>query len=215
MRARQDPRFFSFASSRIVSIDSSRARSMNAQVLTMRHSASSGRSASGNPASVSMPSISSESTWFFGQPRVVRWTFMAGSQYTGEHGGPDMAPIPPDARSAPARSWRLSSTSRHGSAPLHAPIVRELKRDPEVLVPQQRDDLLKVVSVLARHADLVGLDRRLHLDLRVLDDPDDLLSLVDRNALLERDLLAEGAAGGLLHVAVGERLQRHAALVEA
>ncbi len=82
MSARQEPCFFSLASSRIVSIDSSRARSMKAQVLTTRHSASSGRSASGNPASVSMPSISSESTWFFGQPRVVRWTFMDGSQYT-------------------------------------------------------------------------------------------------------------------------------------
>src|SRR6267378_896504 len=88
MSARQEPRFFSFASSRIVSIDSSRARSMKAQVLTTRHSASSGRSASGNPASVSMPSISSESTWFFGQPRVVRWTFMDGSQYTWP-GGPN------------------------------------------------------------------------------------------------------------------------------
>src|SRR5882762_8720945 len=165
MRARQDPCFFSFASSRIVSIDSSRARSMKAQVLTRRPSASSARSTSGNPASVSMPSISSESTWFFGQPSVVRWTFMAGSQYTGEHGGPDMAPRPPDARSAPARPWRSStSRSRHGYAPLHAPVVRELDRDSEVLVPQQRDDLLEVVAVLARHADLVGLDRRLHLD---------------------------------------------------
>src|SRR5262245_21073032 len=74
--ARQRPRSFSRASSRMVCTDSSRARSMNAQVLTMRHSASSARSASGNPASLSSPSISSESTWFLGQPRVVRWTFM-------------------------------------------------------------------------------------------------------------------------------------------
>jgi len=72
MSTRHEPRSFSFASSRMVSIDSSRARSMKAHVLTMRHSASSGCSTSGNPASVSMPSISSESTWFFGQPRVVR-----------------------------------------------------------------------------------------------------------------------------------------------
>src|SRR5438552_13279954 len=62
----------------MVLTDSSRARSMNAQVLTIRHSASSARSARGKPASVSIPSISSESTWFLGHPRVVRWTFIAG-----------------------------------------------------------------------------------------------------------------------------------------
>src|SRR5882724_10105644 len=215
MSARQAPRSLSLASSRIVSTDSSRARSMNAQVLTMRHSASSARATSGNPASVSMPSINSESTWFFGQPSVVRWTFISASQYTGERAGPDMAPRPPDARSAPARPWRSStSRSRHDYASLHAPVVRELDRDSEVLVPQQRDDLLEVVAVLARDADLVGLDRRLHLDLRVLGDPDDLLGLLDRNPLLERDLLAERAARRLLHLAVGERLERHPTLVE-
>src|SRR5439155_1040544 len=72
-------------SSRIVFTDSSRARSMKAHVLTMRHSASSGSVVRGNPASVSMPSISSESTWFLGQPRVVRWTFMSEAQYTLAH----------------------------------------------------------------------------------------------------------------------------------
>src|SRR5438094_3903918 len=111
MRARQEPRCFSFASSRIVSIDSSRARSMKAQVLTMTHSASSGRSASGMPASVNMPSISSESTWFFGQPRVVRWTFM------------------PDA-----------------SVYRSAAVVHELERDAEILLLEERDDLLQIVA---------------------------------------------------------------------
>src|SRR4029453_11490701 len=60
----------------MVCTDSSRARSMNAQVLTMRHSASSARATSGKPASLRSPSISSESTWFLGQPSGVRWTFM-------------------------------------------------------------------------------------------------------------------------------------------
>src|SRR5262249_31485737 len=59
---------------------------MNAQVFTIRHSASSARSASGKPASVSMPSISSESTWFLGHPSVVRWTFMRTSQYINRSG---------------------------------------------------------------------------------------------------------------------------------
>ena len=70
--ARQRPVSLSLASSRMVFTDSSRARSMKAHVLTMRHSASSARATSGKPASVSIPSISSESTWFLGQPRVVR-----------------------------------------------------------------------------------------------------------------------------------------------
>ncbi len=37
-----------------------------------------GRRRSGGRPRSSMPSISSESTWFFGQPRVVKWTFMTG-----------------------------------------------------------------------------------------------------------------------------------------
>src|SRR5437879_6336434 len=164
-----------------------RARSMKAHVLTMTHSASSGCSASGNPASVSMPSISSESTWFFGQPRVVRWIFIIG--------------------------WRPSIPCR--PAALHAAVVRELQGDPEVLVPQHRDDLLQIVAVLPGHADLVLLDGRLHPDLRVLDEPDDFLGALDRDPLLERDLLPERAAGALLDLAVGERLQRHPTLVQA
>src|SRR5205809_4042388 len=94
MSARQRPRAVNRASSRIVATHSSRARSMKAHVLTTRHSASSGRSASGNPASVSMPSMSSESTWFLGQPSVVRWTFMLGtSVYPGSSEGASTAPI--------------------------------------------------------------------------------------------------------------------------
>src|SRR5512145_642143 len=151
MSARQEPCAFSFARSRIVSIDSSRARSMKAHVLTMMHSASSGCDASGNPASVSMPSISSESTWFFGQPRVVRWTFIPGAQYTV------------------------------ATAALNAAVVRELERDPEVLVPQHRNDLLQIVAVLPGDPDLILLDRGLHLDLRVLDEPDDFAGALDRD----------------------------------
>src|SRR6266542_355781 len=79
MRARARPRSLTRASSRIVFTDSSRARSMKAQVLTTRQSAASARSVISWPAWASMPSMSSESTWFFGQPRVVKWTFMASS----------------------------------------------------------------------------------------------------------------------------------------
>ena len=67
---------------------------------------------------------------------------------------------------------------------------------------------------LPAHADLVLLDGRLHLELRVLDEAHDLPRLLDGDALLERDLLAQRAARGRLDLAVGERLERHAALVE-
>src|SRR2546425_10293564 len=98
MSARQRPVALSLASSRIVFTDSSRARSMKAHVLTMRHSASSGSVVRGNPASVSMPSISSESTWFLGQPRVVRWTFMSEAQYTLAHRRGPRRPPPSQTR---------------------------------------------------------------------------------------------------------------------
>ena len=54
----------------MVSIDSSRAASMKAQVLTTTRSASSGRSAADIPSATSVPASLSESTWFLGQPRV-------------------------------------------------------------------------------------------------------------------------------------------------
>src|SRR5258705_3115635 len=114
----------------MVFTDSSRARSMNAHVFTTRHSASSARSAMGKPASVSSPSISSESTWFFGQPSVVRWTFMGrGEVYRGDYGRP---------RSA---------------------VVRELDGDAEVLLADHRHHLLQVVLALAGDPHLVFLDR--------------------------------------------------------
>src|SRR5439155_16913226 len=53
-----------------------------------------------------------------------------------------------------------------------------------------------------------------HLELRVLDEADDLPRLIDRDLLLERDLLVERPAGRLLDLAVRERLERYAALVQ-
>src|SRR5205823_3905076 len=55
---------------RTVSIDSWRAASMNAHVLTTTTSASSGASAGTIPSASIVPVSLSESTWFFGQPRV-------------------------------------------------------------------------------------------------------------------------------------------------
>src|SRR3989454_9275054 len=89
---------------------------MKAHVLTMRHSASSGSVVRGNPASVSMPSISSESTWFLGQPRVVRWTFMSEAQYTLPHRRGPRRPPP-----SQTRLERASPAARRGVLRLALP----------------------------------------------------------------------------------------------
>src|ERR1700720_423416 len=80
----------------MVLTDSSRARSMKAQVLTTRQSAASAAAAISWPASVSIPSISSESTWFLGHPSVVKWTFMAGRY------DPTATPAPSTSRAEPS-----------------------------------------------------------------------------------------------------------------
>ena len=93
---------------------------------------------------------------------------------------PDDREAERDDRGATTRGLKVSD----------ATIVRELERDAEVLVLQHRDDLLQIVAVLAGDAYLVFLDRGLHPDLAVLDEAHDLLGALDRDALLERDLLA-------------------------
>ena len=77
--SRRGPVFLCSASSRIVSTLSSRAASMNAQVLTTMTSARSGSSTSSPPAAVTWPSISSVSTWFLGQPSDTTWTLRPGA----------------------------------------------------------------------------------------------------------------------------------------
>ena len=54
----------------MVSIDSWRAASMKAHVLTTTRSASPGSSDACSPSASSVPISLSESTWFFGQPSV-------------------------------------------------------------------------------------------------------------------------------------------------
>src|SRR5947208_14199414 len=138
MSARQRPVSFSRASSRIVFTDSSRARSMKAHVLTMRHSASSGSVVRGKPASVSMPSISSESTWFLGQPRVVRWTFMSEAQYTLVRRGPRR---PPPNQHALGTGLRPDSRLDHVGAIGRVPVVH-LDEDRHQIVPDVRQPLV-------------------------------------------------------------------------
>ena len=72
------PWFLSFAISRIVLTDSCCALSMKEQVLTTMMSASSARGVKSAPAWVNMPIITSESTRFFGHPRLMKPTFFVG-----------------------------------------------------------------------------------------------------------------------------------------
>ena len=60
----------SSSSARIVSIDSRRASSMNAQVLTTTRSARAASSVASMPSASNAPTNLSESTSFFGQPSV-------------------------------------------------------------------------------------------------------------------------------------------------
>ena len=66
-------------SSRLVSMDSFFAAEMNPQVLTIRTSAASGPAASAQPALCRAAIMSSESTWFFAQPRLSTWKERAGA----------------------------------------------------------------------------------------------------------------------------------------
>ncbi len=56
----------------IVSIDSCLASSMKPQVLMMTTSAFFGSSVKANPSATNMPNMTSESTWFFEQPRLTK-----------------------------------------------------------------------------------------------------------------------------------------------
>src|SRR4029077_17071936 len=88
MSRRQAPSFLCCAISRMVSIDSCFAESMNAHVLTTSTSAAAASCVSSCPASCARPSITSESTRFFGQPSEIRPTFMfAGSLHHKGHVG--------------------------------------------------------------------------------------------------------------------------------
>src|SRR5947207_406009 len=78
---RHDPPFLYWAISRIASIDSCFAESMNAHVLTTRTSAPSGSRVSSCPASCARPSITSESTRFLGHPRETRPIFICLEVY--------------------------------------------------------------------------------------------------------------------------------------
>src|SRR3954470_3363486 len=73
---RHAPPFLCSAISRMVSIDSCLAESMNAHVFTTRTSAADGSCVSSCPACAASPRITSESTRFFGHPSETRPIFI-------------------------------------------------------------------------------------------------------------------------------------------
>src|SRR5271166_4077004 len=96
-------------------------------------------------------------------------------------------------------------------APSVGSIVGELHVNAEIALSQQGDDVLQCIAVLAADANQVALNGGLHLFLRVLDELDDFARLLDRDALLHGDALADGRSGRLLDCAVRQCLQRNTA----
>src|SRR5437867_5474224 len=167
------------ARSRMASIDSSLAGAMKLHVLTTSTSAASGSSTSSWPRRASTPSMISLSTWFFGQPRVTRWT-----------------------RRRPGAGARIAASLTE---------VRELESDAEVVSAQELDHGLQIVPLLAGDADLIPLDRHLHLPLGVLHELHDLAALVGRDALLQVHALLRAARRAGLDGPRLHRLQRNLA----
>src|SRR5260370_42600151 len=120
----------------MVLTDSSRARSMNAQVLTTRQSAASGAAAISWPASVSIPSISSEPTWFLGHPSVVKWTFLAGRIRPPATPAPPTDPLPTE--DAPATTPREPPGVIRYPAPAHSRPDDHAQRPPPCARPPRR-----------------------------------------------------------------------------
>src|SRR5208283_5938460 len=61
-------------------------------------------------------------------------------------------------------------------------VIRELHVNAEIALPQQGDDFLQCIAVLAADAHQVALNGGLHFFLGILDELDDLSRLFDGNA---------------------------------
>src|SRR5689334_6034138 len=76
------------------------------------------------------------------------------------------------------------------------PVVAKLERDPKIFRAQRLHRVLQFVLRRRADAHLLALDRALHFFLRVFQVLDDVLGGFDRDALLQRDHLLDGTAGG-------------------
>src|SRR5687768_15467995 len=93
--------------------------------------------------------------------------------------------------------------------------VLELKLELELLGPaQQRDGRLQVVALLTADSDAALVNGRLHLDLRIFQDLNDLLRLLGLDAFLDLDAELGGAFRALGRLTDFEVLQAHFAADE-
>src|SRR5271155_3282177 len=89
-------------------VDSCRAGPLKGQGVATTRSASSGESAASKPSTVSAPTNLSESTWFFGQPKVsIQYRSATGPIYRAA-GVPALQG--PDAARAPPREGPVAGT---------------------------------------------------------------------------------------------------------
>src|SRR5687768_1735480 len=170
------------------SMDSFFAASIKPQVLTIITSASARSGVNSPPYPLSSPRYRSLSTVFLSQPSVTKPTFTRGVRAAAPTG----------------------SVAARRSA-----VVAEFELDAEVFVAEKGHCGLKVISRRGRDADLIALNRRLHLlELRILDRGGDFLCGVAVQGHLELYLLGDLVATGGLHVADVEILRRYPALDE-
>src|SRR4051794_3522418 len=120
-------------SARIVSTDSRRASSMNAQVLTTTTSASRTSSVALRPSAPRAAAILSESTAFFGHPSVTRWKRPATHQS-----------VP-----APTKRQSASGATRSGGGDL-GPAQRTLHQEHQCLLD------VRLPAGVAQHDGRVG-----------------------------------------------------------
>src|ERR1700693_5184927 len=92
------------------------------------------------------------------------------------------------------------------------PVIRKLQVNPKIVSPQQSDDFLQRVAVLAADPHQVALNRGLRFLLRILNQLHNLARLFDGNPLLHRDFALRGSARRRFHSTVSQPLQRDPAL---
>src|SRR5512142_1148024 len=118
-----------------------------------------------------------------------------------------------------AWSWTVFGTvtaakDKRSLSWLSTAVICELQRNSEVALADDVDGPLQVVLAPADHADLVALNRRLHLQLGVLDGLDDRFRFLALDALNDLRSLPDRAERRLLDLSVIEGLERHLPLDE-
>src|SRR5256712_4243986 len=207
---RQRPVFLNSAISRIVSIDSRRAGSMKVQVLTTITSASAGSRVRSYPPRRSVPSMTSLSTRFFGQPRLTIPTLINAASFSGietvesarvgdrlaqvvDAGNPRDEPPDPNAEAgvrhgAVLADVEIPAERLEGEAVLLDPpeeeivVVDALAAADDLAVPLGRQDVDAQGAVRCPRIRLhvEGLDRR-----RVVGDHQRTLQLFREDGLVE------------------------------